>query len=265
MAEPALALPDDAPHLLVVDDDRRIRDLLSRFLYRGRLSRHHGGQCRGRARQARKPVVRPAGARRDDAGRDRLPACEVAARELRGADPDADREGGGGQPHHRARARRRRLCAEAVRAARALAAHRQHPEAHAFRRRRRRSKSVRFGDFVFHLGRGELKRGEEIVHLTDRERDMLRVLAGSAGRDRAAHGARRQRRRRQRARRRRAGEPAAPQDRARSRQSAVRADRARHRLPAGGRRHDDARRRPCHAALRGRACVGGVGLPSRAG
>ena len=24
--------PDDAPHLLVVDDDRRIRDLLSRFL-----------------------------------------------------------------------------------------------------------------------------------------------------------------------------------------------------------------------------------------
>ena len=25
-------LPDNAPHLLVVDDDRRIRDLLSRFL-----------------------------------------------------------------------------------------------------------------------------------------------------------------------------------------------------------------------------------------
>ena len=25
-------LPDDAPHLLVVDDDRRIRELLSRFL-----------------------------------------------------------------------------------------------------------------------------------------------------------------------------------------------------------------------------------------
>ena len=28
----AAALADDAPHLLVVDDDRRIRDLLSRFL-----------------------------------------------------------------------------------------------------------------------------------------------------------------------------------------------------------------------------------------
>ena len=31
MTLPAV-LPDDAPHLLVVDDDRRIRDLLSRFL-----------------------------------------------------------------------------------------------------------------------------------------------------------------------------------------------------------------------------------------
>src|ERR687891_264154 len=28
----ATTLPDDAPHLLVVDDDRRIRDLLSRYL-----------------------------------------------------------------------------------------------------------------------------------------------------------------------------------------------------------------------------------------
>src|SRR3954462_12395809 len=37
------------------------------------------------------------------------------------------------------------------------------------------------GEFVFHLARGELKRGEEIVHLTDRERDMLRVLAATPG------------------------------------------------------------------------------------
>jgi two-component system phosphate regulon response regulator OmpR len=41
--------------------------------------------------------------------------------------------------------------------------------------------SVRFGDFVFHIPRGELKRGEEIVRLTDRERDMLRVLASTPG------------------------------------------------------------------------------------
>ena len=33
MTTVSAALPDDAPHLLVVDDDRRIRDLLSRFLF----------------------------------------------------------------------------------------------------------------------------------------------------------------------------------------------------------------------------------------
>src|SRR5256885_6178090 len=38
-----------------------------------------------------------------------------------------------------------------------------------------------FGDFVFHLARGELKRDEDVVHLTDRERDMLRVLAAAPG------------------------------------------------------------------------------------
>jgi two-component system, OmpR family, phosphate regulon response regulator OmpR len=41
--------------------------------------------------------------------------------------------------------------------------------------------SVRFGDFKFHLARAELKRGEEIIRLTDRERDMLRLLAATPG------------------------------------------------------------------------------------
>jgi two-component system phosphate regulon response regulator OmpR len=41
--------------------------------------------------------------------------------------------------------------------------------------------SVRFGPFVFHLGRGELQRGEEIIRLTDREREMLRTLAEDPG------------------------------------------------------------------------------------
>src|SRR5260370_2810432 len=41
--------------------------------------------------------------------------------------------------------------------------------------------TVRFSDFIFHVGRGELRRGEQVVHLTDRERDMLRVLAACPG------------------------------------------------------------------------------------
>jgi two-component system, OmpR family, phosphate regulon response regulator OmpR len=41
--------------------------------------------------------------------------------------------------------------------------------------------TVRFGDFVFHLARGELKENGETVHLTDREREMLRILAECHG------------------------------------------------------------------------------------
>ena len=40
---------------------------------------------------------------------------------------------------------------------------------------------VRFGAFSFLLERGELREGEAVVRLTDRERDMLRLLCASAG------------------------------------------------------------------------------------
>ncbi len=75
---------DDAPHLLVVDDDRRIRALLSRFLL-GEGYRVSTAETRGRsARQARRPQIRSADPRRDDAGRERLRfrprACAQARR-----------------------------------------------------------------------------------------------------------------------------------------------------------------------------------------
>jgi two-component system phosphate regulon response regulator OmpR len=43
------------------------------------------------------------------------------------------------------------------------------------------AESVRFGKFVFHIVRGELRRGEDTIRLTDRERDMLRMLARTPG------------------------------------------------------------------------------------
>ena len=43
------------------------------------------------------------------------------------------------------------------------------------------AESVRFGPFVFHLSRGELRRGDELIHLTDREKDMMRLLAAVPG------------------------------------------------------------------------------------
>jgi two-component system phosphate regulon response regulator OmpR len=52
----------------------------------------------------------------------------------------------------------------------------------------------RFGDFSFNAGRGELRRGADLIRLTTREREMLRLLAGRAGQtvaraDLAADGA----------------------------------------------------------------------------
>ncbi len=40
---------------------------------------------------------------------------------------------------------------------------------------------VCFGPYTFHLARGELKRGEAIIRLTDREKEMLRCFAERAG------------------------------------------------------------------------------------
>jgi two-component system phosphate regulon response regulator OmpR len=40
---------------------------------------------------------------------------------------------------------------------------------------------VAFGPYVYHLERGELRQGEDIIHLTDREREMLRLLSTTPG------------------------------------------------------------------------------------
>src|SRR6201991_682940 len=40
---------------------------------------------------------------------------------------------------------------------------------------------IAFGPYVFHIERCELRRGETVIHLTDREREMLRILAVSPG------------------------------------------------------------------------------------
>jgi len=39
---------------------------------------------------------------------------------------------------------------------------------------------VQFGNFVFNMQRGELRNGSEVVRLTTRERDFLRLLAARA-------------------------------------------------------------------------------------
>jgi two-component system phosphate regulon response regulator OmpR len=176
----ASTLADDAPHLLVVDDDRRIRDLLSRFL----LSEGYRVTTAETAADARAKLK---GLRFDLLILDVMMPGETGftlARDLRTfsnvpiimltarAEPNSRIEGLAigaddylGKPFEPKELSLR--VAGILRRSRAAAA----PVL----------EMVQFGDFHFHLARGELKRGEESVRLTDREREMLRLLAERPG------------------------------------------------------------------------------------
>jgi two-component system phosphate regulon response regulator OmpR len=173
-------LPDDAPHLLVVDDDRRIRALLSRFLagegYRittaesaaearaklGSLSfdllildvmmpGETGFEFATSIRKSSGVPILMLTARDETASR--ITGLEIGADDYV-AKPFEPRE------------LSLRIAAILKRAKPAAA-----PPA----------ESVRFGEFVFHIARAELRKGDEIIRLTDREREMLTVLAAQPG------------------------------------------------------------------------------------
>jgi two-component system phosphate regulon response regulator OmpR len=171
---------DDAPHVLVVDDDRRIRDLLSRFLTtegyristadsaadaRAKLSGlsfdlivldvmmpgETGFEFARSIRQTSTVPILMLTAR--DAAESRITGLEAGADDYV-SKPFEPRE-------------LSLRIASILKRARPAAA----PPA----------ESVRFGPCVFHIGRTELRRGEEIIRLTDREREMMQILAASPG------------------------------------------------------------------------------------
>ena len=174
MATPVANPADDAPHLLVVDDDRRIRALLSRFL----LAEGYRVTTAETAREARAKLeglhfdllildVMMPGENGFDLARairagSAVPILMLTARDekesrIKGLEIGAD--------DYLAKPFEPRELSLRV--------------ASILRRARPPSmppaESVRFGPFVFHLSRGELRR------LTDREREMLRVLTASVG------------------------------------------------------------------------------------
>jgi two-component system phosphate regulon response regulator OmpR len=180
MAEPAETLPDDAPHLLVVDDDRRIRDLLSRFLF----AEGYRVTTASSASEARAKLgslsfdllvldVMMPGETGFDLARSLRATSSVPILMLTAKAETESRIAGlelGADDYLSKPFEPREL---SLRIAAIL--RRQLPAATPA------IESVRFGDFVFHVARGELRRGEEVVHLTDREREMLRVLSASPG------------------------------------------------------------------------------------
>lgn len=184
LAEP-LPLPDDAPHLLLVDDDKRIRTLLARYLG----DRGFRVSSAADAQEARSmmhnmafdlmvlDVMMPGENGLDFAARLRKepsPCQHIPILMLTARTETADRVKGleAGvddylpkpfDPHELAL----RIRSILRRTARPVA---MPPPVIA-----------RFGVFVFDLERGELRQGVDVIRLTDRERDMLRLLASKGG------------------------------------------------------------------------------------
>src|SRR6202043_1426889 len=177
MQTSAAGLPDDAPHLLVVDDDRRIRDLLSRYLQREGY-RVTTAQNAADARAKLDglsfdllvlDVMMPGETGFEFAKTLRktsqVPILMLTARTEKESRINGLEIGADDYVAKPFEARERSLrIANILKRAQPGA-----PPPPA--------ESVRFGPFVFHIDRAELRRGEEPVHLTDREKDMLRLLA----------------------------------------------------------------------------------------
>src|SRR5215813_2062698 len=174
------ALPDDAPHLLVVDDDRTIRYLLSRFLvtegYRVTTA-ETVADARAKLQGLRFDLlildIMMPGETGFDLARDLRASSSVPIIMLTARDEPQSRIEGlslGADDYVGKPFEPRELSlriASILRRARPAVA--------------QPLETVRFGDFRFHIVRGELKRGDEIIRLTDRERDMLRLLAATPG------------------------------------------------------------------------------------
>jgi two-component system phosphate regulon response regulator OmpR len=172
-------LRDDAPHLLVVDDDMRIRTLLSRFLG------SHGFRvsAAASAAEARRQlasisfdllvvdVMMPgeSGLEFTEALKQTssVPILMLTARSevphrVRGLEVGADDYLAKPFEPRELLLRITNILKRASQPASRVAA-------------------ISFGPFTFNVERGELKRGAEIIRITDRERDILRAFAGRPG------------------------------------------------------------------------------------
>ena len=171
---------DDAPHILLVDDDRRIRDLLSRFLA-GEGYRVTTAMSASDARAILNGLhfdllildVMMPGETGFDLARfirqsSTVPIVMLTARH----EAEARIEGLqiGADDYVAKPFEPRELALRIGNILKRTA----RPPMEAL-------EQVAFGPYVYHLSRGELRQGEEIVHLTDREREMLRILAETPG------------------------------------------------------------------------------------
>lgn len=172
---------DDAPHLLLVDDDRRIRSLMSRYL----LHTGYRVTTAADAAEARRKieglefdlmivdVMMPGETGMEFVSWLRTCAATPVLMLTARAEAD-DRIAGleaGADDYLTKPFEPREL---SLRIASILRRANPAPTPASLQ-------VVRFGPFVFHVERGELRRGEDIIRLTERERSLLQTLARTPG------------------------------------------------------------------------------------
>jgi two-component system phosphate regulon response regulator OmpR len=179
------SLPDNATHILVVDDDQRIRDLLAQYLFQnGFRVTTAPDVATARATMAglvfdvvildvMMPGENGLSLARDLKSTSNVPICMLTAR----AEPDERIEGlEAGVDDYIAKPFEPR---ELLLRIQNILKRRQQPSGPR--------DEVTMGDFVFHVERGELRRGEESIKLTERERELLRHFALRPGMPVARH------------------------------------------------------------------------------
>jgi two-component system, OmpR family, phosphate regulon response regulator OmpR len=181
-ARPLAAVPDGAPHLLVIDDDARIRSLLARFL-------SESGYRVTTAASADDARVRLSGLTFDllildvmmpgesgiDFAASLRKTSQVPILMLTALGDPQDRIQGlesGVDDYVSKPFEPRELLLRINGILRRTMSAAILPSETA---------EVQFGAFSFHLGRGELRQGEEIIRTTERERELLRLLAEQRG------------------------------------------------------------------------------------
>lgn len=172
---PTEAPQDDAPHVLVVDDDLRIRDLLTRYLKENGFRVTPAADASA-ARAAMRGLAfdvivldwMMAGESGLELARDlksilKVPILMLTAK----SEPESRIEGlEAGVDDYVSKPFEPRELALRLR--------------NVLKRGQALSGSsdeIKMGDLTFNISRGELKRGDEVIKLTERERDLLRQFA----------------------------------------------------------------------------------------
>jgi two-component system phosphate regulon response regulator OmpR len=174
-------LPDGAAHILVVDDDARIRDLLARYLA-------ENGYRVSKAASAQEALTKASGLVFDllivDVMMPGQSGLELATAVRAGSDVPILMLTALGEPNDRINGletgaddyvTKPFVPRELLLRVASLLRRSTQPQ------RATGEEAVAFGDFRFHLSRGELRRGTDIIHITERERDLLRHLAEQRG------------------------------------------------------------------------------------